>query len=199
MKVYIGPFKNWWGPYQIANLLKYINISENTCDKIGEYLNKTWIFTFCEWLDSKRSRNVKIRIDDYDVWNIDVTLSYIILPLLQKLKAETNSSSFVDDIDAPEELRSCNIPQKDTYDWDDNNIKRWDWLLDELIWTFTQLHPDTDWESQYHQDSNFNAENKTINEMIVSLPFDKEGYEKHSNRIKNGLLLFGKYYQALWD
>ena len=29
--------------------------------------------------------------------------------------------------------------------------------------------------------------------------FDDEGYKKHQERITNGLKLFGKYYQALWD
>jgi hypothetical protein len=29
--------------------------------------------------------------------------------------------------------------------------------------------------------------------------WDKEGYDKHSKRIDNGLRLFGKYYRGLWD
>jgi hypothetical protein len=29
--------------------------------------------------------------------------------------------------------------------------------------------------------------------------FDSEGYKKHSERITNGTILFGKYYRGLWD
>ena len=29
--------------------------------------------------------------------------------------------------------------------------------------------------------------------------YDKEAHEKHDERIDNGLRLFGKYYQGLWD
>ena len=54
MKVYIGPYKNWIGPYQIADLLQYIGFSEDTCHKIGERLSKTFLNTICLWIDSKK-------------------------------------------------------------------------------------------------------------------------------------------------
>ena len=35
MKVTIGPYRNWIGPYQIANSLKKIGVSDDTCYKLG--------------------------------------------------------------------------------------------------------------------------------------------------------------------
>ena len=35
MKVYIGPYKEWWGVYQLADLLKKVNVSQNRCEEIG--------------------------------------------------------------------------------------------------------------------------------------------------------------------
>jgi len=35
MKVKIGPYINWFGPYQFADLFKYIGFSEETCEKIA--------------------------------------------------------------------------------------------------------------------------------------------------------------------
>lgn len=209
MKVHIGPFKNWIGPYQIADLLKYVGVSEDKCHSIGERLSETFLSKLCNWIDSKRKRKVKVRIDNYDVWNMDSTLAYIILPMLKKLKECQHGAPFTDDDDAPEHLRSYNAPKKENeWDTDDFHFPRWEWILDEIIWTFEQIHPDYDWESQYHtgvadiqwKDCN----DGTGNSEMIRGPkdthvFDKEGYTKHQERISNGLRLFGRYYQGLWD
>jgi len=88
MKVYIGPFSSFIGPYQIADTLKVFGVSEEKCDAIGEKLANTWVSTFCNWVESKRKRTVKVKIHAYDTWNIDSTLSYIVLPMLIKLQKE---------------------------------------------------------------------------------------------------------------
>ena len=41
MKVYIGPYKNWIGPYQLADMIPFI--SEDTSFRIGTWLSKTWV------------------------------------------------------------------------------------------------------------------------------------------------------------
>ena len=41
MKVYIGPYRDWIGPYQIADKIPFL--SEDTRDKIGDWLSSTWI------------------------------------------------------------------------------------------------------------------------------------------------------------
>jgi hypothetical protein len=72
------------------------------------------------------SQKVEIRIDDFDVWNADVTLSMIIAPLLKKLKDAKQGIPHIDNADVPSELRT-----DDSY-----SEERWIYALDEMIWTF---------------------------------------------------------------
>jgi len=208
VKVYIGNWKNFIGPYQIADLLSYVGVSEDSCTRVGEYLSGTPISKVCQWVDEKRKRKVKVKLHDYDCWNLDTTLAYIILPTLIKFKANHHGCPFVDDDDVPSSLRSDNAKVSgDDGSWDSNNEYRWEWIIDELIWTFTQIHGDSDWESQYHHgviDFNFKKVEGSDCSQLVSGPlhthtFDKEGYTKHNERIDNGLRLFGRYYRSLWD
>jgi len=209
MKVYIGPFKYWVGPYQIADLLQYVGVSEDRCHKLGEKLADTFVGKMCGWIDSKRHRKVKVKIDNYDVWGMDSTLGYIILPMLVKLKRQQHGSPHTDDEDVPAYLRACNAAKKENeWDIDDFHHMRWEWVMDELIWTFEQLHPDNDWEQQYHS-GNIDilwkpCEDKEGCSEMTRGPkdthvFDKEGYMAHDARINNGLRLFGRYFRGLWD
>lgn len=223
MKVYIGPYTNWIGPYQIADLLRYVGVSEERCHEIGKYLagenNESRFSKFCNWLDSKKKRKIKIRIDNYDVWNMDSTLALIILPMLLKLRDQKHGFPIVENEDVPEETGFRDYThQLNDYEFDhDKAMARWDWVLKEMIWAFEQLQPDNDWEAQYFsgkqdikfvecEKSYFNEETgkeEKIYEMVKgpndNYSWDKEGMEKHAKRIDNGLLLFGKYYRGLWD
>lgn len=198
MKVYIGKYNNWWGPYQIADLLQKVGVSEDVCQSIGDWLEEnTPISKVCQWVESKRERKVKVKIHDYDCWNLDTSLAYVILPALIKFKENEMGGPFIDDEDAPEELRSTNAEKPLTdHSWDSNNSLRWQWLLDELIWTFTQIHNDCDWEDQYYSGT-CSWENNKFDSSNFKV--DREGYDGHQNRITNGLRLFGKYYQGLWN
>ena len=60
MKVSIGPYTNWIGPYQIANKIPFL--SEDAREKVGDWLAKTWVNDLCEWIHSKKHRNIKVRI-----------------------------------------------------------------------------------------------------------------------------------------
>jgi hypothetical protein len=201
MKVYIGPYKNFVGPYQISGWLQKIGVSEERCDKIGDYLNKTWLRKFCEWVESKRTIKKKIKIHNYDTWSMDSTLSHIILPMLKQLKATQHGAPFTDDEDVPEGmgLRSTEAPpKKEEWESDENWFKRWEWIMNEMIWTFEQLSSDTDTDKFYdHSECDYNAD--VFDWSNSKLKVDREGLEKHEKRIKNGCRLFGKYYQCLWD
>ena len=200
MKVYIGPYSEWLGPYQIADWLQKIGFSEDRCDKIGDYLNKTWLRNFCEWVHEKKKRNVKIKIDNYDVWSADYTMSLLILPLLKKLREVQHGAPHTNDEDVPEGLglRSTEAPLKENeWDTDDNHFRRWDWIMDELIWTFEQL-VDDDAEERFYDHSEC-VEGLGFEERLSKLKVDREGLQKFNERIENGLRLFGKYYRGLWD
>jgi len=247
MKIYIGPYKNWFGPYQLAEKLcfwvkpvkdKYGTESKpDWVHNFGEWLahgsvepepdfhtgvdilnrNKdrpnTLLYRFLLWIESKRKRKIKIRIDPYDTWGMDSTLSMIILPMLKQLHATKHGAPLVDDDDVPEHLRSTvAAPRENEWDTDSNHFLRWDWVMDELIWTFTQLHPDCDWEDQYRTGeydlrsvpTEWDEDGKPKLYELKDGPnhtvkIDHDGMTAHQNRINNGLKLFGKYYQGLWD
>jgi hypothetical protein len=119
----------------------------------------------------KDKRKISIKLDKYDTWNMDHTLSLIILPMLKQLKETKHGSPFVDDIDVPEHLRSFNAaPKENDWDTDEFFFARWDWVMDEMIWTF-----------ETHIEDNY---------------FD---YVENEERLANGLRLFGKYFRSLWD
>jgi hypothetical protein len=205
MKVYIGKYKNWVGPYQIAELLRYVGVSEDRCHDIGEVLAKTWLNDICEWIHSKQSRTVKVRIDNYDVWNADHTLALIILPILKKLKTDKHGGPNTDDKDVPKELRT--IKQKNKWDTDENWFKRWDWIMDEMIWSFEQVLDEDSTKQFYSGESDIefvkceeNPECSTLRKTAKdTFKIDMKGLKAHEARIDNGLRLFGKYYRALWD
>ena len=203
MKVFIGKYRNWWGPHQIVDLLQKVGVSENRCDKLGQWLADTQLSTFCNWIYSKRNRTIKVRIDDYDTWSMDSTLAYIILPMLKQLRRTTHGASDVDDKDVPKVLRSTSAPVKENeWDADDNFFDRWDWVLDEMIWAFSQVNED--WEDQYHKEageSHYEDIENDMSELVWDKKpvIDKKGLKAHRKRMNNGFRLFGKYYSGLWD
>lgn len=205
MFVYIGPYKNWIGPYQISDMFEFLPILQRDREAIGDWLSETWVHDFCLWMDSKRKRTVKVKIHNYDTWNIDNTLSVIILPMLKQLKLTKQGSPIISDDDVPEHLKKTSAPPvENEWDTDDNFFKRWDWVLGEMIWAFEQLQPDYEWDNKYFSVVDSDEERTNIDDLL-DLPngkkreFDRDGYMKHSDRIDNGLRLFGTYFRDLWD
>ena len=119
----------------------------------------------------KGKRKISVQIDPWDTWNMDHTLALIATPMLKQLRDSKHGAPYVDDEDVPEELRKSTAPPtKNEWDTDDNHFKRWDWILDEMIFSFESKVTD-DWENR----------------------------EANHERITNGFRLFGKYYEHLWD
>ena len=148
------------------------------------------------WFD-RRTQQIKVRIDRWDTWSMDHTLAHIVLPMLIQLKATKHGAPWVDDEDVPEELRSTSAPPKENeYDTDDFHFKRWDWVLDEMIWAFEQKCRD-DWQDDYYGDY---VEDQKNGSMAGSFEWiDHEGRAAHQERMTNGFRLFGKYFENLWD
>lgn len=187
MKITIGPYRNWIGPYQIAEkILFWKNKDEDdSVHELGEWLSNTFLIGICEWFDRAKKRKINIRIDKYDTWGMDHTLALIILPMLEQMKATKHGSPSVEDVDVPEELRSTSAKEND-WDIDDNWHKRWEWVLDEMIWAFTQIVDE-------------DSDNKFFDHSKNPIGYDVEGHRAYMARIQNGTRLFGTYYQGLWD
>ncbi len=138
-------------------------------------------------------RKVSVRIDPWDTWNMDATLALIIHPMLKQLKKTKHGAPDTDDEDVPEHLRSTAAePKKNEWDTDEFYFKRWDWVLDEMIWAFGEEVKD--------KEPNFWIEKpKWKGGAIKGGKLDKEKMNKYFGRKKNAFRLFGKYYQSLWD
>lgn len=215
MKIKIGPYKNWIGPYQIADMIFFWcekhpddALAERwdykLLDKFGDWLandkngDDSRLTKFCQWLESKRKRNIKIKIHNYDTWSMDHTLAYIIVPMLKQLNETKHGAPFVDDEDVPEELRSTSAPPKENdWDTDENHFKRWDWVMEEMIWAF-EIHNDDDAESKFFDHSEVDRKDP-LDILFTKVEIDREGLDAFQNRKQNAFRLFGKYYQALWD
>lgn len=187
MKVNIGPYRNWIGPYQIAEkILFWKDKDDDTVFAFGEWLSNTFLMRVCTWTDKKKKRKIKIRIDPYDTWGMDHTLALIILPMLKQMKATKHGSPGVEDTDVPEELRSTAAPAAAEYDIDGKWHDRWEWVLNEMIWAFEQI-------------VNENNDSQFFDHSKNPIGYDLEGHMAHQERITRGTTLFGKYYQGLWD
>ena len=241
MKVYINNYKDHWiSPYTILDYMffwtdwskcsrnksiqsaldelegkyKYIEHPE-WVDKWSDRL--TPISKAIQWVWSKVDRKIDyVKIDRWDTWSMDHTLSYIILPMLKQLKESKHGSPFVDDEDVPEELKSTSAPPKENeWDTDENHFKRWDYALDEMIFAFEHKVDDS-WQDAYRSgehdilwvpvDKDGNEVPKgehKFNQMRDgpnhTYKCDYEGMQIVEDRMRNGFRLFGKYYQGLWD
>lgn len=206
MKVVIGPYKSWIGPYQIAEkLLWWMDKHEDPrVHSFGTWLaedkhgNDSWLTKACQWVDSKRKRQIYVRIDHYDVWSMDNTLAHIALPMLKLLQQRKHGAPLVDDADVPDHLKSTAAPAKENeWDTDDNHFLRWDWVLAEMIWAFEQEVTDNDTDQFY--DHTAVDESADLNKQISQIKCDRPALLAHEARKQRGFQLFGKYYQSLWD
>lgn len=202
MKIYLTkPRNHWVSPYKILEKIFFwreIDYDEPIIDRWANRLepfSKAWQ----KFLDIVHPEINYIKIDYWDTWSMDTTLSPIILPMLIQLQKTKHGSPHVDDEDVPESVRSTSAPlKKNEWDTDDNWFKRWDWVMDEMIWTFEQLS-NWDNDSKFFDHSDVNKDEKDVLKQVSKIKCDQEGLVAHNARIANGLRLFGKYYRGLWD
>ena len=188
MKVHIGNYPQLFGTMQLAQLLRFwdpkkpdqfgiLTRSQKVQDlhdwltwrRKGDELEATWLTRFLNWVHSKRKQTIRVRIDPWDTWSLDFNLAYIIAPALRQLKATQQGAGNVEDEDVPAELRSRAAPPPKDGWVDEHHFKRWDYVLDEMIWAFERLLK------------------------------DDEPEDEDAERMRRGFALFGKYYLNLWD
>lgn len=227
MKVLIGPYKSdiipvrrWERNYEMWRSDKfyldekdytwYDNLVMGFFDKFDDL-----VLPLNRW-GNNRKRKVKVHIDNFDVWSADYTLAMIIAPTLKKLKEVQHGYPHVDNDDVPEELH---ISQEDREKYehdgsvDSKHEARWNYILDEMIWAFEQ-HADEDSYDQFHHnvDQLEMVFTKLDDKPASTVDFnyqkdptkpaywvDMEGKKAHHARMKNGVRLFAKYYESLWD
>ena len=215
MKVWTSKYRNHWvSPYVILKTICFWETDEDRIYNLKEEPNNPYVFwvnlldPICKaWmavLDFVHPRWNYVKLDPWDTWSFDHTLADIILPGLRQLKATKHGAPFVEDEDVPAgmNLRSTEAePKENEWDTDSNHFKRWDWVLDEMIWAFEQKVAD-DADSQFFDHSECGDEKFPWNrdgQYVSKIKYDKEGHQKWQDRKTNGFRLFGRYYENLWD
>jgi len=214
MKVYISKYRyHWVSPYTICDKICFwreIDYDEPWVKFMNKLLEPVSVLLM-KFLDIIHPRIEYIKIDPYDTWSMDSTLTPIILPMLKQIRQTSHGAPYVDDLDVPVEIRSTSAPPKENdWDTDEFHFKRWQWVIDQMIWAFENTNND-DWEDQFFTGTldqemvitKTNNKGSPIEWNLKDGPnhtrsFDREGYEEYSKRIQGGLVLFGKYYRALW-
>lgn len=202
MKVKIGNYTTWYGPYQLAKTLMFWVPDENdstTVHKFGEYLaygsvrpepevgevydifsdgrKPTLLHRFLSWIDSKKKRTISIRIDPWDTWDMNTTLGYIVRPMLKQLKEKKKGAPKVDYEDVPKDLRPTKKEiaayNKDGTT-DDKFFERWNWIIDEMIFAFESLDggANENWEEKFRT-GNYNLRWKKLEKGCSEMVFDE--------------------------
>jgi hypothetical protein len=219
MKVVIGPYHSWIGPYQIAEMLCWwvpkvkdpmdiIARKPDWVHEFGHWLSEdkngedSTLTKVCQWIEARRKRQIYIRVDKYDSWSADHTIALIAVPLLKQLQISKHGAPNVDDEDVPEglNLRSyeCDKLPESEYSPDPNHFKRWDWVLGEIIWALEQKTSD-DVDSQFYTRLDPQLKTKDFEKQMANTVIDFAAMEAWQQRKTRGYKLFGKYYENLWD
>jgi len=217
MFVYKSNYRNHWvSPYVILKAVCFWEKDEDRIYNLRDEPNNpyvrwvNWLDPVCQawmkFLDFVHPRINYVKIHNPDTWSFDHTLADIILPGLKQLRATKHGAPFTEDDDVPEYLRSYMAQPKEN-EWDTDSLwhMRWDWVLAEMIWAFEQKVKD-DAEGQFFDHSAYENDNVPIKEWLADVnnraskvKYDEAGHQVWLARKANGLRLFGKYYEALWD
>ena len=234
MKVKIRKYPTWFSPHRLVEKLMFwvpkekdeygFERTAESVNRVGDWYTDTWLGRGHgrlseKYIEAMEKRRVTVKIDPWDSWSADHTLAEVILPVLVDLKRNKQGAPDVDPEDVPENLRpgKLEIEQyKKNGTTDALFFKRWDWVLDEMIWAFSEHTKDWDEsEGKFHtgthdivwtpvdelgnevakEDSKYSRMDRGPNDTSH---YDAEGHRAYWDRKQNGFRLFGKYYTALW-
>lgn len=203
MKIYMNKYRSHWvSPYVILEKVLFWEDKDAVYD-IGDRKSKPYIKRLvkildvpCGWLmkflDKVHPKIDYVKIDRWDTWSMDHTLAPIILPMLKQLKDTKHGvpAEFVHGKDGCTEI-PFEIAKK-----------KWDNVLDQMIWSFEQI-VDDDNDEQFFTDDPTGPVDKSLKSLLredyVPQKYDREGHLKHNRKIQRGLDLFGRHFRSLWD
>lgn len=132
--------------------------------------------------DCDKERHISVQIEDFDVYSMDTTLAYIVVPMLKKLKQAKIGvpGDIVHELHqyAEQNYLDLGLTQKELDDLEyERAEQKWQEIMDKMIWSFEQAM--NDYEDLYQEVSSG----------------DLKTYEE---KLEEGFQLFGKYYRSLW-
>lgn len=138
---------------------------------------------FLVWVSNILTKLVKdkIKVTTLDVYDADVTMAKVILPVLETYVQHKQSYGFVDDCDVPANLKTG-------FDYDETNLKKkWDYVLEEMIFAFRAISNSRMFIHDFHEETT--EWDKSYSCAVMEL----------EKRINNGTALFGKYFSSIWS
>lgn len=196
--------------YGLYNWDKSSTLFEHRLETLESLLDRFYNVTINKLIPKKSINYVKI--DKYDTWSIDSTLANIILPMLKQLKATKHGSPLVDDVDVPLELHNKHLEEFNSWSDDPEEVAKveerdrllhakWDWVMEEMIFAFTMKLRDN-WREDYYKYEHLEESDPEYGNHLMGLKLvweDREGQAATQDRISKGFILFGKYFECLWD
>lgn len=125
MKVNITEYGSYINAFIIANFLFGWLRNDHLVDKVEGFLKPLEHFL------PTGEQSVYVKIEPWDTWSLDSTLSEVICPALEEFKLRTIAIKHVDNEDLPEHLQI----EPDEYG-STHNGKGWDFVVDEMIFGF---------------------------------------------------------------
>lgn len=217
MKVYIGKprsrvvsriYKNYmeWkhGYCYDGDNNKWEAFLERLEDRLQDFYN----VTINQIIDRLSDQTVKVKVHSYDTWSVDSTLATVIAPVLKEFSKDLHGAPIVENEDVPPHLHMPEGWWEEKWgmngETDPHFFDRWDYVVGEMVWTFETLA--RDWEHDFYHDGLIEGMKQypsndgiPLHLQLKDFSVDEEGIEQTQERIKNGLRLFSKYYQNLWD
>lgn len=149
----------------------------------------------------RKNRAIKVRIDSWDTFSLDNTLALIILPALEKFKKERKKCPGV-----PMEMFIDTDPKDKNGNHTDAAMKlaskRWDEVLDKMIWSFKELLYEKEADKCFKKNGKKWKTEKVeggLSRIVeTGYTFDKARFEEVMKRRQEGLDLFGKHFCSLW-
>ena len=129
------------------------------------------------WLGlSDPPRKHIVRIDPWDSWDVEYTLSLVALPLLRDYRKRNNGYPFgIEEVDIPGRLEDQDI------DEDEKLSQAWSAILDQMI--------------QAHEFVISQEEDDFYDDLFLR---DRAAFFEKRAQVEHGLRLFAKYYFNLW-
>lgn len=166
-----------------------------------------------------KGRKIEVEIQNFDIWNLDESLAYIIYPALLKLKESKHGIPVEFAVvggESWDNQQSFDFYTETVDSAYEEKIKQWYEILDKMIWAFGEIIRDKEENFHYGTIPNFKFKKtgqtmlnpltnkiEELSELVDPDPnghfFDMDGYVLYQDRIQEGLELFGKYYRSLWD
>jgi len=163
----------------------------------GNYLNAEF------WLRRSYQR-IKYGFPLIEVWNFNSFMARWALPRLKHLRISKNGYP-CEVISENDENQLCfNFYKKSEQEIDDEAKAKWGIILDKMIWSFENFDNQPEPIKPPNYDERCIVEEMTEDGVLGFVSIDDRKWDwtpvkKHQEKIQEGLDLFAKYYQNLWD